>query len=333
MIVFTYPYLWLLLLLPLVVYYLLPPVKGIYGDALKVPFVKDFARIESAGVSALASERANDNIIHRFWSLFLVWIFLTLAAMRPVLIGEPMRLPNKGRDILLITDISTSMLENDYRYQGRKLSRINAVKAVVSDFIEKRKSDRIGLVLFGTRAYLQTPLTYDHHSVKEVLLAMEPGMAGNSTSIGDALGLAVKSMKNETLDSVNNKIIILLTDGENNDGKIGLPEAISLAANEGIKVYTVGVGGEQNFLNSLFIKSSNLDERSLQKLAAETKGQYFRADDLQTLTHIYREIDKLEPAAFEQSFIYPRKELYYLPLLVAILIAVYLAYRFRSLRA
>ena len=336
MIVFLYPFMIVLLLLPFLVRYLLPAVRGIYGDALRVPFVKDFAQIKTMqkkGADLSSSPTKSGGV---FWFLFIVWSLLVLAAMRPQQIGEPIRLKNDSRDILMVLDISTSMLETDFSYQGKRLDRLTAVKAVVADFIRKRPADRMGLILFGTRAYLQVPLTFDKSSLDEVLWSMEAGMAGNSTSIGDALGLALKSLQQEknTADK-QNKIIVLLTDGESNDGSLSLPQAIELAEKEGVKVYTIGVGsGSFSLANAFFgIKNSPLDEESLKTLAEKTKGRYFRADDLKGLVNVYQAIDKLEPENREQNFVYPRQELYYWPLLAAFVLASMMAYAYRRRRA
>jgi len=323
MITFMYPALCLLALLPFLVATLLPPLKGVYGDALRVPFLNDFNHITGDQSGFKFNEREKSRFTPAFWKLFVIWLLLTVAAMRPIWTGTPHRLQDRGRDIMLVTDISTSMLETDFVFQGRRLKRLDAVRAVVSDFVDRRQSDRLGLILFGTRAYLQAPLTYDRHSVQEILWSMDAGMAGNSTSIGDALGLALKNLSAEKPDS-RNKVIILLTDGENNDGSLSLPEAVDLARREDVKVYTIGVGGRGfNLADAFFgIQNQSLDEKSLKELAAQTKGRYFRADDLNSLTNVYRAIDALEPEDQLQNLVYPRRELYYLPLLAAFLLTM-----------
>lgn len=227
-------------------------------------------------------------------------------------------------------DISNSMQEPDFALRGRRIDRLTAVKLVASDFIRKRTDDRIGLVLFGTRAYLQAPITYDKKSVEEILKTMDAGMAGDSTAIGDALGLALKTLK----DSPNKdkKVIILLTDGENNDGALTLPQAINLAREEGVKVYTIGVGSDmsQSFFGfGMLGGRPGLDEASLRKIADETKGTYFRAKDTSSLVRIYDAIDKLEPGLNENQFVQETRELYYLPLLAALLLASVVAFQTR----
>lgn len=329
MITFLYPYFAWLLLLPFAVRWLLPVVKGSYGDALSVPFAADFADI-SAQSKAKSSSLARAGLTRGFWACFLIYSLLVLAAMRPVQMGEPVRISNEGRDILMVTDISTSMLEEDFSTRNFRLSRLNAVKAVVSEFVKKRQDDRIGLILFGTQAYLQAPLTYDRQSVLEILNSVDAGMAGNSTAIGDALGLALKSLKDKG-GELNRKVIILLTDGENNDGRLSLPEATAMAAAEGVKIYTIGVGGSrQSLLNSFFgVGGSSLDEQSLKQLAAETEGRYFRADDVNGLVNVYKAIDLLEPESSDENFVYPRRDLYYMPLLLAMLLAVAMVYAYQ----
>lgn len=322
---FANPYAWLCLLLPFLVWYFLPAAKGLHGDALRVPFLKDLAKINLksgsiwGGLSAGASK-----ITSASWlAMYLVFALLTAALARPQWVGEPLRLKNYSRDILLVMDISTSMLEPDFVVNGRPVDRLTAVKKVAADFIDKRTDDRVGLVLFGSRAYLQAPITFDKASVKEILRSMEAGMAGNSTAIGDALGLSLKSLKDSP--NLDRKMIILLTDGENNDGSVTLPQAIKLAKDEGVKVYTIGVGADQALVQSIFgyrmLGRSDLDEASLQQIADETQGSYFRAKDTSSLQKVYAAIDKLEPTLNDNTYVQEVKELYWIPLLAAVLLA------------
>lgn len=318
MITFVNPLMVLLLFLPFIVTKLFRPIRGRYGDALKIPFIKDLIEIERKQDKSF-SQNSKSLSNNKFWFLFLIWILLVVAAMRPVLLSAPIRVENKGRDILLVTDISTSMQERDFAFQGKRIDRMSAVKAVVSDFVEKRINDRLGLVLFGTRAYLQAPLTYDKKTVQDVLSLMSAGMAGDSTSIGDALGLALKTLK-ESEGNRAGQVIILLTDGENNDGTLSLPDAINMARQEGVKVYTIGVGsGRGTLISSFFgIQNTPFDEESLKELAQETEGRYFHASDLNSLFGVYQAINQLEPNEQKENYIYPQKELYYIPLLAAL---------------
>lgn len=326
---FAYPEFFWLLLLPFLIRTLLPAAKGLHGDALRVPFVGDITKIslKSGGVWGLSAD-SEHKISLKLILLYIIWALLVAAAARPQWVGEPVRIKNYSRDILMVTDISNSMLEADFSLRGRRIDRMTAVKLVASDFIKKRTDDRIGLILFGTRAYLQAPVTYDKKSVEEILKNADPGMAGDSTAIGDALGLALKTLKDSP--DKDKKVIILLTDGENNDGALSLPQAINLAKDEGVKVYTIGVGSDmtQTFFG-LMGRRSGLDEESLQKIAEETKGTYFRAKDTGSLVRVYEAIDKLEPSQNEDQFVQETKELYYLPLLIALLLASILIFQTR----
>lgn len=300
-----------LLLLPLVVYFMFPAIKKTYGDALKVPFLADIKQIQSVSGKGISFKPAVFSAI-KIFLLALVWVLIVLALCRPQWVGKPIPVKNEGREILLVVDISNSMSEDDFQYKNKMYSRLTAVKNVIDNFIDKRTSDRIGLVLFGTQAYLQAPLTYDKQSVKEILWNADAGMAGNSTSIGDAVGVALKNLA-ESEGKPENKVIILLTDGENNDGSLSLPQAIALAKEEGVKIYTIGAGSDsENFFGGLFSIPVNtgLDEESLQALAEETKGNYFRAKDVDSLFQIYNEIDKLEPVTSEGRYVQEVKELY-----------------------
>lgn len=315
-----------LLLLPLVVYFMFPAIKKTYGDALKVPFLTDIKQIQSVSGKGISFKPAVFSAI-KIFLLALVWVLMVLALCRPQWVGKPIPVKNEGREILLVVDISNSMSEEDFQYKNKMYSRLTAVKSVIDNFIDKRTSDRIGLVLFGTQAYLQAPLTYDKQSVKEILWNADAGMAGNSTSIGDAVGVALKNLA-ESEGKPENKVIILLTDGENNDGSLSLPQAIALAKEEGVKIYTIGAGSDsEGFFGGLFSIPVNtgLDEESLQALAEETKGNYFRAKDVNSLFQIYNEIDKLEPMTSEGRYVQEVKELYPYAAAMALILFMILA--------
>ena len=331
MILFAYPYLLVLAILPFCCYFLLPVVKNGLGNALKVPFIEDLRNIKNRTKDSFLP-RIGKNILLslKFLYLFLIYLLLVVAIARPQHVGEPFRLKANNRDIMLVIDISTSMLNPDFSTYNKRIDRLSAVKFVVGEFLKKRTEDRVGLILFGTRAYLQSPLTFDKVAVRDILYNTDAGMAGNSTSIGDALGLALKNIKDDK--NKENKVIILLSDGESNDGALSMAEAIYMAEKEGIKIYTIGVGAEANFVGSLFgIRNNELDEKSLKELADKTKGNYFRAKDLSSLEKVYQEIDKLEPQNSEGSIIQEKKDLFYIPLLCALILALLLLFMPRSL--
>lgn len=331
MIKFLCPWMLVLLVLPFIMRFFAKPVKGLHGDALRVPFVQDIARINLLSGS-LWSKPLNE--VNRLgWRLlYVVWLFLCLASTRPQWVGEPIRVSNYGRNILLVTDISNSMLEPDFSYANQRIDRLTAVKIAADNFIKQRPNDRIGLVLFGTLAYLQAPATYDKQAVLDILWSTDAGMAGRSTAIGDAIGIALKSLRADKKSS-GPKILILLTDGENNDGSLSVPEVLKLAQDENVKIYTIGVGAEERVINSfLGIKvkqSGGLDEQSLRQLAEQTKGNYFRASDTKKLLQIYQEIDKLEPDSDDEQFIQESKDLFYYPLIMALVLALLLLFLHR----
>lgn len=249
----------------------------------------------------------------------IVWLLLVSAAANPTWLDEPIVIPSEGRDIMLAVDLSASMTEQDMEYQGRLVDRLSVVKAVVSDFIEARQGDRLGLILFGDTAFLQTPLTRDLATVSQMLTEAQIGLVGRATAIGDAIGLSVKRFEAR---EQSNRILILLTDGQNTAGNLEPNEALILAREEGIKIYTVGVGSDGRRGFGLFgfnsMAGSSIDEKTLQHIAKETGGQYFRAKDVASLQQIYAMLDELEPISDETQTFRPKVSLFYIPLLVVL---------------
>lgn len=327
MIVFAYPLAFLLILLPIIYRELIPAIKGLHGDALEVPnsFIGAIKKINTkSGVKFGANLDGKKNSILKLTALYLIWFLLVATVARPQLVGEPIPIKTHSREILLVIDISFSMLERDFAIGHRRIDRLTAVKKTVSDFIKKRTEDKIGLILFATNAYLQAPITYDKKAVEEMLLNTDAGMAGKSTAIGDALGLALKTLR--TTGDIDKKIIILLSDGENNDGSLSVPEVINLAKKEGIKTYTIGVGTEGQLIHSMLgfnlrVGSNGFSDKELKEIAEATKGTYFKASDTESLEKIYQTIDSLEPKENEEIFIQEVKELYYIPLTIALFCA------------
>ena len=328
---FEYPEMFWLLALPLIFYIFLPRITGLHGEAISAPFINDIKNIKSIVKKGHYYQKVKSKAVFslKFLYLFILWALLVVASARPVYIGEPHRLKAENRDIMLVIDISTSMLQKDFQKSGRNIDRLTAVKTVVSDFIKNRKEDRIGLILFATRAFLQSPLTFDKQAVMDILLNTDAGMAGNSTSIGDAIGLALKNLKKE--NNKENKVIILLTDGEQNDGALSIDDAITLAEKEGLKIYTIGVGAKGGFLNGLISFSQpGIDETSLKMLADKTKGEYFRASDTFSLMQIYQKIDQLEPQSNSGNIVQEKKEFFYIPLVLALVMSIFLLFIPRS---
>ena len=248
--------------------------------------------------------------------LIIAWLSLVTAIARPVNIGDPVALPTTGRDILLAVDISGSMEREDMIINGRQVNRLYAVKSVVSDFVNTREGDRLGLILFGERAYLQTPLTFDTKTLQDLLIEAQIGFAGNGTAIGDAIGLSVKKLK-ERPDS--NRVLILLTDGSNTAGVLSPSEASDIAKKAKVKIYTIGIGDGRQRNQSLFgqtlvNQNNDLDERTLTAIADLTGGKYFRARDPRELRSIYDQLNKLEPIDQDEELLRPITSLFHWPL-------------------
>ncbi|MGK2912952.1 MAG: vWA domain-containing protein [Porticoccaceae bacterium] len=252
--------------------------------------------------------------------LSVVWIGALLAASCPMWIGDPVSLPASGRDLLLAVDISGSMEIEDMETPQGLVDRLSAVKAVVGQFVERRRGDRLGLVLFGSNAYLQTPLTFDRRTLNTLLQEARIGFAGKDTAIGDAIGLAVKRLQARPETS---RVVILLTDGANTAGEIMPLQAAKLAAAHQVRIYTIGIGADEIYRRTLFgvqriNPSSDLDEAALTSIAQTTGGRYFRARNPQDLASIYGELDKLEPVAQAAATFRPSKALFHWPLAVAL---------------
>ena len=322
MLEFQWPFIFYFAALPLLIW-LLPAMKQASITTVKVPFFTKFWK-----------SLANITEQTKWWMKLLAliaWMLLVAAAARPVWIGEAIALPVEGRDLMLAVDVSGSMQETDMKINGKEVDRLTMIKFVAGDFIERRKGDRIGLILFGQQAYLQTPLTFDRKTVNILLSESIIGIAGKATAIGDAIGLAVKRVRSTT---DNNRILILLTDGQNTAGEIQPLKAAELAAQEGLKVYTIGIGTDEIYRQTVFGNrrinpSLDLDEATLKKIAETTGGRYFRARNTKELDDIYAMLDELEPLAKEDQFYRPTDVLFFWPLTLSMLLLL-TVFRLRS---
>jgi Ca-activated chloride channel family protein len=315
MIHFHWPWLLAALPLPLLVRWLFPAHKPIEQAALKVPFLDDFAYSETRSVAQTKQ-----------WPLLLAalaWLLLVIACTRPQWLGEPIEQAISGRDLMLAVDLSGSMEEQDFFINKQAVDRLTAAKWVAGDFINRRVGDRIGLILFGTQAYLQTPLTFDRKTVITLLNESALGLAGENTAIGDAIGLAVKRLKNQP---GNSRVLVLMTDGANTAGEVSPLKAAELAAENNLKIYTIGIGADEMIVRSFFGNrkvnpSSDLDEKTLVNIAETTGGHYYRARNIDELNNIYLRLDELEPVVKDKQFFRPRTELFYWPLALALCLA------------
>ena len=311
MLEWLWPWVFVAAPLPLLIYQL-SGGESPQPAALQAPFA---TRGKSLGTANTHSRTGRA----QWWILWLVWMLLITATARPQWIGEPIELPNTGRDLMLGLDLSGSMQIEDMQVGSRLVPRITAVKAIAADFTQRRQGDRVGLILFGTRAYLQAPLTFDLSTVTRFIDEAQLGFAGEDTAIGDALGLAIKRLRERPASS---RIFILLTDGQDTASTVDPMEAAALAAQLDVKIYTIGISRN---LGRTVNGRSEVDEAMLNAVAEATGGRYFRATSPAELQAVYALLDELEPVEQEASTFRPKRALSWLPLLAALALATLLA--------
>ena len=313
-----WPLVLLLIPLPLLVYLALPS-SPLQQAALRVPVIDDF-RLGEMQADEVKPRR------WRQWLGLLAWLLLVLAASRPQWLGESIAIPVSGRDLMLAVDLSDSMRTGDFKIGDQQVNRLQATKRVASKFIERRRGDRLGLILFGTQAYLQAPLTFDSTTVNRLLQESAIGLAGERTAIGDAIGLAIKRLD---LESDNSRVLILMTDGANTAGEVTPLKVAQLAAERGLRIYTIGIGADEQIETTWFgIRRTNpsaqLDEKTLRTIAGLSGGQYFRARDSAELEHIYGLLDELEPLPRDTQNLRPIQALFMWPLAMTLLLVAIL---------
>ncbi|HUH54499.1 MAG TPA: VWA domain-containing protein [Rhodanobacter sp.] len=256
------------------------------------------------------------------WLLALAWLCLLAAAARPQWIGPPQAQQRSGRALMMAVDLSGSMQTDDMELAGQRVSRFGAVEAIAGDFISRRSGDELGLILFGSQAFLVTPLTYDLGAVRAQLQGAAVGLAGTETAIGDAIAVAVKRLAALPEPA---RVLVLLTDGVNNAGSIEPREAARAAKAAGVRIYTIGIGATRmrvpGFFGSQLVNpSADLDADMLTAIAKETGGRFFRATDSDELADAYRAIDALEPMPQHGPALRPRHEWFRWPLGAAVIL-------------
>lgn len=317
---------WILLLLPLpwLVYRFAPAVSGNQA-ALYMPFLQN-NRLQETTTGTAAPQRLP------LLLLSLAWAALVLAAARPVHVGEPVELPDNARDMFLAVDISGSMNIEDMVLNQRRVDRLTMAKHVLDDFIKKREGDRLGLVVFGSQAHVQAPLTFDLETVARLMHETRIGFAGQRTAIGDAIGLVIKRLAD---NPVEHRTLILLTDGTSNAGTMDPLQASRLAAGQDIVIHTIAFGSEQVSRGGFFgfrrQLSDEIDEETLQSIADTTGGRFFRARNHEELAQIYNTLDQLARREQEGALLRPKKALFYLPLAISmslfLLLIIYRRYK------
>ncbi|WP_136481751.1 VWA domain-containing protein [Cognatitamlana onchidii] len=304
---FAYPYVAFLAVLPILIYWILPAIKN-RSTALIYPY------FDSSSKTANQKPKKASHIKKRSWlssfCMFIIWLLLLSAMASPELVGKPERKVKTSRNFLILADLSFSMANNDWMIDNKKVTRWEAVKNIMQDFIVKRESDKMGLIFFASNAYIQAPFTTDLKTVQTMLDEADVGMAGQMTNIGKAI---VKGMDMFERDTIPNKVILLLTDGVDSGMDILPLDAANMAKKDSTIIYAVGIGDPGNV-------GSDLDERTLTEIAELTKGQYFRAKDTEALENIYVELEKLEPVEYEEESYTPKTLLYYYPLGAALIL-------------
>jgi Ca-activated chloride channel homolog len=314
MIHLAWPWMALLLPLPWLRYVLSSPAQP-RGSAVFVPIAASLAASDARVVSRPGYGR---------FMFAAIWLLLIIAAMRPQWLGDPIPVPTTGRRLMLAVDVSGSMATED---MAGGATRLRVVQSVAGRFIDGRRGDRVGLILFGTQPYLQAPLTSDLATVHRFLNEAMVGVAGTETAIGDAIGLAIKRLRAEGTAghaaAPGQTVLILLTDGENDAGVMPPLEAARLAAQSGLRIYTIGVGAapESGFF-AMDTGNTDLDEDTLKAIAQATGGKYFRATDARALQDVYQEINRLEPAAGNEQWLRSTDEWFTWPLAAALLLSI-----------
>jgi len=308
---FSYWWVFLLLPLPLLVRYFLSPKKQAFTQVW-IPLAQGLQQQKTVTKNSFLSTVVP----------WILWVLLLATIAKPVWFGEPIRIQQQSRDMILSLDLSGSMQEEDMPLNNQRVDRLTLVKSIVKDFVKERQGDRLGLILFADHAYLQTPLTFDVDTVSTMVDETEIGLVGNRTAIGESIAMAIKRFvenKNEQ------RVLILLTDGANTSGTIKPIEAAKQAAKNNIKIYTIGIGADSMIKRGFFgdqrvNPSADLDEDALTEIATLTNGQYFRARNQDDLQKIYDTINKLQPVDSAFLEFRPEKNLFYWPLSVAIII-------------
>ncbi|QOL24440.1 VWA domain-containing protein [Thalassotalea sp. LPB0316] len=311
---FEWPWLLTLSVLPLLVYWL--PSKGTRTQsALRVPI-----KLDGLNTQTTAPSRSKVSL----FTLIIIWLLLVVSAARPQWLGEPINIPNQSREMMIAVDLSGSMQIEDMSLHGANVNRLDMLKEVLGDFIKRRVGDRLGLILFADDAYMQTPMTFDRATVAQMLDEAVIGLVGKKTAIGDAMALAVKRFNQK---DQSNRVLLLVTDGQNTAGKITPEQALELAVAQNVTIYTIGIGADEMLQRTIFgtrkvNPSAELDEKSLKNIAEQTGGQYFRARDSQSMNEIYQQLDNLEPVEQEQQQMRPRTALFFYSLAAALAIAM-----------
>lgn len=303
----AYPWVLVLLPLPWLVRALAPPYREQVAS-LRLPFFSEI--VEAAGLEAKSGSVVMKRKTLQMVTAVVVWILLVVAVAKPQWVGEPIVRTEASRDVMLAIDLSGSMDYRDFPdANGEKVERLDGVKQVVDQFVAERETDRVGLIVFGDRAFLQLPFTRDLRTARDLVHLMSVGMAGPRTAIGDAIGLSIKSFEES---EVEDRLLILLTDGNDTASQMSPVNAAGIAKQNGVEVFTIGVGDPEA------TGEDRVDFALLQKVAETTGGEFFTAEDHDTLDQVYRRIDELAVADVKTTSWRPRESMVHWPAAAAL---------------
>lgn len=319
---FEFTYLWIFILLPL------PLLARYFLNAQKRSYTQIWIPLAQGITNQQTEIRRTQLSAFIPW---LVWLLLLCALAKPIWFGEPIRLQQESRDMIISLDLSGSMQEVDMPLNGKTVDRLTLVKNLLNEFIEQRQGDRLGLILFADHAYLQTPLTFDLKTIRQMVAESEIGLVGTNTAIGESIALSIKRFvenKNEQ------RVLILMSDGANSANTLDPIKAAKQAAKNNITIYTIGIGADEVIRKSFWGKqrvnpSADLDEKTLTEIATLTGGQYFRARSQEDLQKIYQQLNQLEPIESDFLEFRPEKDLFYWPLSLAVIILSIFALYFK----
>ena len=311
MLTISYPWVFLLLPLPLLIYYLAPT----YAEprlAVRVPFMGLLSRLSGrqAGEGAAIASRSSLQKAQ----LIIAWLALVVALARPTWMDEPMVHELPMRDLLVALDLSGSMETRDFTDEAGEINdRLTAARQVLDQFLSRREGDRVGLIFFGSAAFVQAPFTEDLDVVRELLEEAQVRMLGPRTMLGDAIGVAIQMFERS---EVEERVLIVLTDGNDTGSMVPPTRAAEIARDNGVTIYPIAMGDPQA------AGEQALDEVTLEEIAATTGGEYFHADDREDLERIYQTLDQLNPKQVESLSYRPEHELYFWPLGLAIILSL-----------
>ena len=311
----SFAWLWCFLALPLPWLLRRWLAPGDAGLALRVPQLPILQGAASASGTTFSGS---------LWVAILVWLLLVGAAARPQAPVDLSLQAVSGRDLMLAFDVSASMATADLRLDGKPAARLSVARALADDFLKRRQGDRVGLIVFGSQAYLHTPLTFDLEAVRAALATMETGFAGPETALGDAIGLATKHL---TPLADNSRELIVLTDGANTAGTLTPQRAAWLAQRAGVRIHAIGMGAAPAGKAKAGPPTTGLDETTLQQMAQQSGGSYLRATDSAAMADFFRRLDQIRPTAHGTAVVQPQRELYPWSLALALVLSAWLALR------